>query len=195
MTDAHTPADAGGCPYPVREFNSATTGPVLSHAEEIDALRREHPFLRSTYANGFWVLTGAEVIRDALHQPELFSSTCHGADSDPPYKWIPELLDPPEHTGWRQLLASHFAPAAMDRMEDMVRERCIELIEQFAAEGQCDFLGEFASRLPTSIFMELMGLPIEGRSSSWTGSTRSSIFRPSRTRADPERYSRRPSTP
>ena len=43
MTDLHTPTDKGGCPYPVREFNNATTGPVLSHAEEIDALRRSTP--------------------------------------------------------------------------------------------------------------------------------------------------------
>ncbi len=46
--------------YPVRAFNEATTGPVLSHAEEIDALRREHPFVRSTYGNGFWVFTSAD---------------------------------------------------------------------------------------------------------------------------------------
>ena len=33
----------GRCPYPVREFNGGTTGPVLSHAEEIDALARNTP--------------------------------------------------------------------------------------------------------------------------------------------------------
>jgi cytochrome P450 len=163
MTDLHRPSDAGGGPYPVLEFNNATTGPVLSHAEEIDALRQEHPFLRSTYATGFWVMTGAEVIRDALQHPDTFSSTVVTVlDPDPPYKWIPEMLDPPEHTVWRQLLAPHFAPKAMERLEDKVQGRCREVIAAFAGKGHCDFLRDFAWRFPTTIFMELMGLPLEG---------------------------------
>ena len=119
--------------------------------------------MRSTYANGFWVMAGAEVIRDALQQPEIFSSTVVTVlDSDPPYKWIPEMLDPPEHTVWRQLLAPHFAPRAMERLEEKVRGRCVDVLSQFAAEGHCDFCSDFAWRYPTTIFMELMGLPLEG---------------------------------
>lgn len=163
MTASTMSNDEGQCPYPVREFNSGTTGPVLSHAEEIDALRGEHPFVRSTFGNGFWVMTGADVIREALQHPETFSSsvvTVH--DPDPPYKWIPEMLDPPEHTAWRQLLAPHFAPRAMEKLEDRVRERCVEVIGNFAHTGHCDFLRDFAWRYPTTIFMELMGLPDDG---------------------------------
>ena len=121
---------------------------------------REHPFMRSTYQNGFWVMTGAELIRDALQHPETFSSsvvTVH--DSNPPYKWIPEMLDPPEHTVWRQLLAPHFAPRAMERLEDKVRRRCVEVIGEFAGSGHCDFFRDFAWRYPTTIFMELDGTP------------------------------------
>lgn len=149
--------------YPVRAFNEATIGPVLSHAEEIDALRAEHPFLRSTYQNGFWVFTNAALVRDALQHPHVFSSTVVTVhDPDPPYKWIPEMLDPPEHTAWRQLLAPHFAPRSMERLEDRVRERCVELLQEIAYAGHCDFLRDFAWRYPTTIFMELMGLPVEG---------------------------------
>jgi cytochrome P450 len=149
--------------YPVCAFNEATTGPVLSHAEEIDDLRAEHPFVRSTYGDGFWVFTNAALIREALQHPDVFSSTVVTVhDPDPPYKWIPEMLDPPEHTVWRQLLAPHFAPRVMERLEDRVRARCVELVGEIAAAGHCDFLRDFAWRYPTSIFMELMGLPAEG---------------------------------
>jgi cytochrome P450 len=72
------------------------------------------------------------------------------------------MLDPPEHTVWRQLLAPHFAPRAMERLEDRVRERCVEVIGEFAGAGHCDFLRDFAWRYPTTIFMELMGLPLDG---------------------------------
>jgi cytochrome P450 len=156
-------ASAEKCPYPVREFNDATSGPVLSHAEAIDELRTQHSFIRSTYGNGFWVFNEAEMIRDALQHPAVFSSsvvTVH--DSDPPYKWIPEMLDPPEHTVWRQLLAPHFAPKPMERLENQIRNRCVTLLEGFAGNGHCDFLGDFAQRFPTTIFMEFMGLPVEG---------------------------------
>jgi cytochrome P450 len=149
--------------YPVRDFNEATIGPVLCHAEEIDGLRGENPFLRSTAGDGFWVFTNAELIRDALQHPDVFSSTVVTVhDPNPPYKWIPEMLDPPEHTVWRQLLAPHFAPRAMEKLEDKVRSRCVDVIATFAETGHCDFLRDFAWRYPTSIFMELMGLPLEG---------------------------------
>ena len=163
MAETQTPGDGTPCPYPVREFHSATIGPVLSHAEAIDALRAEHPFMRSTYANGFWVMSGGDMIRDALGRPETFSSSVVTVlDSDPPYKWIPEMLDPPEHTAWRQLLAPHFAPRLMEKLEDRVRQRCVEVIGGFAGTGHCDFLRDFAWRYPTTIFMELMGLPLDG---------------------------------
>jgi cytochrome P450 len=149
--------------YPVCAFDEAATGPVLSHAEEVDGLRSQHPFVRSTYGDGFWVFTDAALIRDALQHADVFSSTVVTVhDPNPPYKWIPEMLDPPEHTVWRQLLAPHFAPRVMERLEDRVRERCVELVEEIAGKGHCDFMRDFAWRYPTTIFMELMGLPLDG---------------------------------
>ena len=50
----------------------------------------------------------------------------------------------------------------MERLEDRVRERCVELVAEIAGAGHCDFLRDFAWRYPTTIFMELMGLPLDG---------------------------------
>jgi len=152
----------GGCP--AFEFNNFESGPVLSHVKGIDELRKLHPIVRSTFGpKGFWVITESELVREALQQPHIFSSSVvTPLEEDPPYKWIPEMLDPPEHTVWRQLLAPHFAPKLMERMEDRVRSRCVEIIDSFADKGHCDFLTDFAWRYPTTIFMELMGLPLAG---------------------------------
>jgi cytochrome P450 len=156
-------ADEGTCPYPAHDFDPYLPGPALSHVEAVDALREEHPFMRSTHLTGFWVLTGGDLIRDALQHPQIFSSTVvTPLESDPPYKWIPEMLDPPEHTKWRQLLSPHFAPKVMEALQGNVQHRCAELIEGFAGAGHCDFLRDFAWRYPTTIFMELMGLPLAG---------------------------------
>ena len=52
-------------------------------------------------------------------------------------------------------------PGAVDRLTPKIRERAIELIEPLVARGSCDFMAEFAQRFPTTIFLEMMGLPVE----------------------------------
>ena len=163
MTTAETRNEQAECPWPVLEFNYNLHGPVLSHVAAVDGLRERHPFLYSTAGPGFWIFADGEMVDEALHHPETFSSSVVTVmDPNPPYKWIPEMLDPPEHTKWRQLLAPHFAPKPMAELEDHVRHRCVEIIETFAGNGRCDFMREFAWRYPTTIFMELMGLPLDG---------------------------------
>lgn len=161
--DADPTASNGGCPYPVEEFNNFEHGAVLSHVETIDRLRDRAPFIRSTFGPGFWVLTDGELVQHALQRPDVFSSSVvTPLDPEPQYQWIPEMLDPPEHTAWRQLLAPHFTPKRMEAMEAKVQRRCVEIIESFAGNGHCDFLREFAWKYPTTIFMDMMGLPLEG---------------------------------
>jgi len=148
--------------YPELDFNNYLQGPVLSHVEAIDALR-SHQAVRSTFGMGFWVLTDGELVRQALHDPGVFSSSVvTPLEPDPPYKWIPEMLDPPEHTKWRQLLAPHFAPRRIADLDGKIQARCTEMVDEFADDGHCDFMRDFAWRFPTTIFMELMGLPLDG---------------------------------
>jgi cytochrome P450 len=153
-----------GTDVPTIDFDNTKVLPVLGHMRELTDLQEQfRPFLRSSHGRGFWVFTDGEVIREGLQNPELFSSSSVDLhDPNPPYLWIPEMLDPPVHTKWRQFLAPLFSPGAMAKLEDRVRNRCVELIDVFAARGSCDFHREFAYRYPTTIFMELMGLPLEG---------------------------------
>jgi cytochrome P450 len=164
MTTTQIPSEDGTETYAEVDYNNGLAGPVLSHVEAIDEFRNTHRFVRSTYGpRGFWLLSDSEMIREALQTPQDFSNAMLlPSGEEPPYKWIPEMLDPPEHTQWRRLLSPHFAPRLMERMEGRVRERCVEIIESFASKGHCDFLRDFAWRYPTTIFMELMGLPLEG---------------------------------
>jgi cytochrome P450 len=137
-------------------------GEPMGFLEMIDDLRASHNYYWSTYAQGFWVLTDMDGIREALQHPEIFSNTAAVAtDPEPEYSWIPEMLDPPIHTKWRQNLAPFFAPGRMAQLEDRVRQRCVEIIEGFADQGHCDLRLDFGDRYPTSIFLELMGIPVE----------------------------------
>jgi len=152
-------AEVGQPPAAV-DYNPLMPGPPLSHMEAVDALRGEHRAFRSTLAQGFWVLTGGTDLRTALQDPATFSSRAiQPTDPDPQYLLVPEMLDPPEHTAWRQLLAPWFSPRAVEKMAAGVRRRCVELIEPIARRDSCKFHLDFAYRYPTSIFLELMGLP------------------------------------
>ena len=52
------------------------------------------------------------IARDSYQRPEIFSSTAViPTEPDPSYRFIPQMLDPPDHTVWRRLLQPVFSPA------------------------------------------------------------------------------------
>ena len=46
-------------------------------------------------------------------------------------------------------------------MDAKLRERSIELIERVQPQGQSEILADFTSQFPTSVFLDIIGLPIE----------------------------------
>jgi cytochrome P450 len=141
-----------------------------------DRLREESRAFVSTQAAAdwdVWTLMRYDDVHAALRDPELFSSRSvlhvyqgpklvDAAEADAVRGMIPEELDPPEHTKYRQLLTPLFAPQVVETLEPMIRAWCVELIDSFAARGHCDLNGEFARQYPTMIFLRLMGLPQGG---------------------------------
>ncbi|WP_250213813.1 cytochrome P450 [Acrocarpospora catenulata] len=127
-----------------------------------DALRDQHPAFRSTFGQGFWVISTYDRIVEVCQDPETFSSSAVSVlDPNPAYRWIPEMLDPPEHTVWRRLLGPLFSPAAVAARTETIRRQCADLIDTLQARGSCDFVTDFARVFPTTVFLELMGLPVE----------------------------------
>jgi cytochrome P450 len=144
------------------ELMAAKT-PALWHFENYDQWRdvgRVHP--GDADGHDFYLVTHMTDIRDALQAPGVFSSNAVvPSDPNPPYMWIPEMLDPPVHTKWRQLLGPMFSPGAIAKLEPRVRMRFNEIMDEIADRGECDYVAEVALRFPNTIFMELMGLPVE----------------------------------
>lgn len=112
-------------------------------------------------ARTVWFLLERDDIHRALQDPVLFSSRSVIPFTDEDHRWIPEELDPPEHTKYRQLLNPLFSPGRVASLEPDIRAFCIQLIEAIAPKGRCDLLADFARLFPTTIFMRLMGLPVE----------------------------------
>ena len=71
----------------------------------------------------------------------------------------PATVDPPHVQKFRAALAPHFGPARIRALEAHIREFAISLIEPILRRDRCDFVADYARLLPTSVFLDLMGLP------------------------------------
>ena len=136
---------------------SRTPQPYYRHLRDNNPVFRT----RSLYgdAGSTVYLSRHDDIDFALHHPELFSNE-QGFDHGD--QWlVPQQLDPPEHRKYRRLLDPLFSARNMKDLEGDITRRVNQLIDGFIERGECDFAEEFAVPLPASMFMRLMGLPLD----------------------------------
>lgn len=121
--------------------------------DEIDIPGRKPSVLVSRYDD----------VQSTLRNAKLFSSQfgdgLGGLGNDRPM--IPLQIDPPEHKKYRKLLDPYLEPRKMARLEGEVVGLVNELIDRFESRGSCEFLEEFAVPLPCTVFLRLLGLPLE----------------------------------
>jgi cytochrome P450 len=144
------------------ELMPLKSGP-LEHMTVFDAHREKCPVtFGDALGHDFWLVSRMEEIRTAFQTPEVFSNwAVVPYDPDPPYKWIPQMLDGDEHLAWRPLLGPFFTPKTVDGMEEKMRQLFREILDDVADRGECDFVQDVALRFPNTIFMEMLGLPID----------------------------------
>jgi len=147
-----------GCPVMHRDFSPARE--FGSHWQEAEELRESSPVYFNTFAQGYWVFTRHDAVRDMYKDHALFSSeSITPWQPDPVYRFIPTQIDGPDHLTYRRILNPWFAPPAMEAAEPLVRRICSELVAELAAQGRCDFMTEFALRFPTEVFLAVIGVP------------------------------------
>jgi cytochrome P450 len=72
-------------------------------------------------------------------------------------------MDPPRHTRMRGLVSRGFTPRRVAELEPRVRAIASAYIDRFIAKGSCDFVAEFAGRLPMDVVSEMLGVPESDR--------------------------------
>ena len=103
-------------------------------------------------------LSRYEDVMWAMRHPEVFSSKdVVNIGNDMPL--IPLSVDPPDHRKYRRLLDPEFSPTKMAALEDESRALVNRIIDEFVARGECEFHEDFATPLPSTIFLALIGLP------------------------------------
>src|ERR1700745_3028225 len=74
--------------------------PPITGFRQFDRDDRE-PVFFTTDAAGYYVFTEQEAIAEGMQRTDLFSRhAIERITPNPEYVWIPEMLDPPEHTKW-----------------------------------------------------------------------------------------------
>lgn len=154
IPDGFPSAEAMKCPYP-------------RYAQ----LRREAPVYQRPGTNEWVVSRHADIFHVTRH-PELFSSrhsvfedgrlraaTLADVGPDKPASIV--MSDPPQHTTKRKLAFSMFKPGKLRAYEPWIREHVDGLIDAFADRGECEFVADFADRLPVMVILTLFGLPLD----------------------------------
>jgi cytochrome P450 len=123
-------------------------------------LREQCPVGRSEMdASPVIYISRYEDVLWALRHPEIFSSAMDAVAIGQEQPLIPLQIDPPDHTGYRRLLNPEFTPKKIAAMEADVRALVNRIIDGFIDQGGCNFHEDFATPLPSTIFLRLLGLP------------------------------------
>ncbi|WP_447643438.1 cytochrome P450 [Nocardioides zeae] len=143
-----------------------------THSEDPAAsyrkLREEHPVAWTDAHGGYWVLSGYDAVFEAARDDYTFSSARNSYGGEglsvvipktPAPFHIPIEVDPPEFKKWRKLINPITAPAAVDRMEKIVKHFVTAFIDDIIETGECDMTSVIG--VPAIVTVDWLGLPIE----------------------------------
>ena len=148
--------------YPVvKEDLYERVAPPPTHFEAIDELRDKHRYFWNDHAQGYWVLTRFDDIREAFQTPEVFCNhSIVAVDPDPAYRFLPSYSDPPIHMQYRGSMNRWFSPKAIAAHVPTMRQHAIDLIDGFVDSGSVNFLTAFGDPYPARNFASVVGVPL-----------------------------------
>jgi cytochrome P450 len=128
------------------------------------ALRAEAPAYRNPTLS-FWALSRHADVLAAFRDPVRFSNR-NGVSLDPAAS-TPEAqatmsflaMDAPRHTRMRALVSRGFTPRRVADLEPRIREIARRHLDRIAGAGHCDFIRDFAGKLPMDVISEMLGVP------------------------------------
>jgi cytochrome P450 len=131
------------------------------YARAQELLRDAPPVFWSKRGN-CWYVASYEALRDAFKATDIFSNVLRtDLPDDYVYSPIPLSLDAPVHERYATPLKDVFSPRSMAKLEGRMRELAVELINNVASKGECDFIQAIAEPYPILIFFQILGVPKE----------------------------------
>lgn len=130
-------------------------------------LRDEPPLiynLNNPYKGRSWFPTRASLCREILADTARFSSQhTAGLAAAIGENWLLGAveMDPPQHPKFREIMAQWVSPVEVARLKEKVDQRAREMVTALVDRGGCEFVASYAMPYPVTIFLELLGLPLE----------------------------------
>jgi cytochrome P450 len=141
--------------------------PPIGDGTVYTAIKRLHdgPDIQWTPHNGgHWIATRAEDVRWVQENYAIFSHEVFTIPRGSVRIIMPPLtVDPPLHARYRAVFNPFFTPSRVAVMAEKARALTIELIDGFAAKGACEFVEDFAHKLPVIVFLGIVDLPVDRR--------------------------------
>jgi cytochrome P450 len=72
-------------------------------------------------------------------------------------------MDPPRHDRIRALVAKGFTPRRVAALEPSIRALSVRYLDAVREAGRCDFLADFAGKIPMDVVSEMLGVPAQDR--------------------------------
>ena len=154
----HVPADK------VVDFNVYNPDPEGEGYDEAWVAFRDmsQPLMWTSANGGHWIATKGDLIRSILADHEHFSSKVLMVPKEFGIsQLIPVGADPPAHLHYRALVNKVFSPASVRGLSGEIREYTAKLIDGMKDKGSCEFMEDFARKLPIVVFFKLADLPVE----------------------------------
>ncbi|KHO24246.1 cytochrome P450 [Mycolicibacterium setense] len=147
-----------------------------------DHLRSKCPVVKEPNY-GVMAITGFEEATTVLKDTDLFSSCIAVAGPFPPLPFTPEgsditeqiaahraqmpmfehmvTMDPPDHTNARSLLNRLLTPRRLKENEDFMWRLADQCLDDFIADGKCEFLSAYAKPFSLLVIADMLGVPEE----------------------------------
>jgi cholest-4-en-3-one 26-monooxygenase len=149
--------------------------------QELAELRRtapiwwnEQPPDRGGFGDGgYWVVSKHRDVREVSLRSDVFSSAKKSIVPRYPEELAQGqieagrtsmiMMDDPEHSRLRKIIARGFTPRAVERLRADLGERAQRIAQRAAEEGSGDFVLQVAAELPLQAIAGLLGVPSEDR--------------------------------
>lgn len=127
------------------------------------ALHKSNPalLLWTPRNGGHWIVNDADLVPKFYADFEHFSSdlTQVPRERSVGNNAIPASTDPPEQTRYRTLINGALSHRVVQGMQDDIAAKAVNLVSGLQSKGSCEFVSEFALRLPLELFMDYADLP------------------------------------
>lgn len=153
-------------PHLITDFDIVTDAALMKnpHNRLIEALVDDpRDIMYAPNNGGLWLVTNYDWGQEILNNPEVFGSFPIGvpANFEQRPRLIPLESAPQDHQRYRRLLLPIFQPATVKRMEEDIRQRTCDVLDDALGSDKLDFLWDIAKPIPTGVFLKIMGLPLD----------------------------------